>query len=325
MLTFDKAFTSLDKADSPAILLGNGFSQAWNAGIFNYANLLAIADFGPRDKLLRSLFDRLGTYDFEAVMRVLLSSETVLELYSASDDLLRSIKEDQEVLKNALLVAVSATHPSLPSEVTQAQYQSVRKFLSGFGKIFTVNYDLLMYWARNASDMPPAHWRTDDGFRAGCLWMDSETHQDVFFLHGGLHIYEDALGVKKHIYSQVGNGIIEQVKTNLAINRFPLFVSEPTQEKKKQRIDKSPYLAFCYRALREISDPIFIYGHSLDENDRHIFRELRVSPSKRIFISIYGDENSEANVRVKANALAYFGRPGRDVEFFDANTANVWG
>lgn len=324
MQTFEEAWGMLDPDERPTIILGNGFSQSWNAQIFNYANLLDVADFGDRDKQIRGLFNKFETYDFEAIMRALLSSQFVLEIYEADKDLVAIVEEDQQILKDALLRAISTSHPGLPSEVTNGQYQSARRFLSSFSNIFTVNYDLLMYWARNMSDIQPIEWRTDDGFRAGQLWKGYETDQNVHFLHGGLHIYDGPTGAKKHAYNGMGSSIIEQVKNNLAENRFPLFVSEPTYQKKKKRIENSPYLAYCFRALAEITGSIFIYGHSLDENDRHIFSQVKSCSANKIFVSIYGDENSEANTQVKASAFAYLDRPGRQVYFFDASTAKIW-
>lgn len=324
MKTFEEAWEMLDADERPAIILGNGFSQSWDAKIFNYANLLEVADFGERDKQIRGLFDKFETYDFEAVMRALLGSEYVLEVYAADKDLIAAIKKDQEILKEALLKAISASHPELPSQVANEQYQSVRGFLSRFGNIFTVNYDLLMYWARNMDDIAPVGWNTDDGFRGGRLWKGYGTAQEVHFLHGGLHIYDGYAGVQKHAYKQAGTSIIEQVRSNLAENRFPLFVSEPTQQKKVKRIERNPYLAYCFRELAEIETSLFIYGHSLDANDQHIFNQVRICSANKIFVSIYGDEANEANARVKANALAFLSRPDRQIDFFDASSAKVW-
>lgn len=326
MLTFEEAWGLLAPGTRPAILLGNGFSQAWNHQIFNYASLLQAADFEQRNTEIRELFDRLETWDFEAVMRALLASQTVAEVYRLNQEIIDVIKSDQEILKRALLTAISNSHPRLPNEVANEQYTAVRNFLSRFGQIFTVNYDLLMYWARN-QDLEPA-WNSDDGFRHEQLWKGFGTHQDVHFLHGGLHIYEHSRGVKKHAYTgEVGGGIVEQVRSNLERQppRFPLFVAEPTYEKKKQRIDRSPYLSYCFQALTRVDEPIFVLGHSMDENDQHIFEAIRTSNSRQIFVSVFGDEHSAANRRQIANARAFLDSRGTDISFFDASTVAVWG
>lgn len=326
MLTFDEAWDTLAPDTHPAILLGNGFSQAWNAAIFNYASLLQVANFEDREPQIREIFNRLNTWDFEAVMRALESAEMVAEVHALDLRIIERIQLDQEILKNSLLSAVSDSHPRLPSELTVAQYQAVRLLLGRFSQIFTVNYDLLMYWARN-QDLEPA-WQTDDGFRAERLWRGYGTEQEIHFLHGGLHLYEEQSGTRKHAHTgEIGGGIVDQVRANLNMQppRFPLFVAEPTYLRKKQRIDRSPYLTFCLRKLETSAAPIFILGHSMDENDRHIFDAIRKSEARQIFVSIFGDDQSDANRRLRANALAFLGGPGKYVDFFNADTVRAWG
>ena len=63
----------------------------------------------------------------------------------------------------------------------------------------------------------------------------------------------------------------------------------------------------------------------MDANDGHIFEQLKASRVTRVLVSIHGDEYSEANTRTKANARAFLENARRSVEFFDAETASVWG
>ena len=221
MLTFQEALGKIDKEEIPSLLLANGFSQAWSAKIFNYANLLEAADFGERDAVIRSLFTKLNTYDFEAIMRQLVAAETVCEAYGVERETINQIKEDQEHLKQALITAISNTHPHLPHEVTEEQYSFVRKFISGFNQVFTVNYDLLLYWSRNKNDLPPENYRTDDGFRAQRRWEGHNTNQEVHFLHGGLHIYDSGSSIKKHAFTEAGETIIVQVERKSRTMEIP--------------------------------------------------------------------------------------------------------
>src|SRR5690606_40531822 len=50
------------------LLLGNGFSIAWNKDIFNYESLYNSIDFSKK-KRLKKVFDQLKTTDFEYVLR----------------------------------------------------------------------------------------------------------------------------------------------------------------------------------------------------------------------------------------------------------------
>ena len=324
MLTFQEAIDSLDEDETPSIVLANGFSQAWSAEIFNYQNLLDAADFGDREDVIRPLFTSLGTYDFEIISRQLTAAETILRSYDPGNGLIGRFIEDRMVLKDALIAAISNTHPDLPSEISDDQYAAVRTFLSQFKQIFSLNYDLLFYWARNKNDLDPQNYSTDDGFRAGRRWEGYGTGQEVHFLHGGLHIYDTGLSIKKHVCTEYGDTIIEQVRANLEAGNFPLFVSEPDYQKKKHRITHNPYLNYCYRELGRLNGSLFIHGHSFDENDKHIFDQIKSSSVNRIFVSIFGNEHNESNTRTKANARAFLEKFDRDVDFYDAESAPVW-
>lgn len=324
MLSYQDVLNQLGKDETPSILIANGFSQAWDSTIFNYSSLLDAASFGNRNAEIRGLFTASNTYDFEAIMRQLVSTQIVLETYGEDQQIIDRVKQDQEILKEALLTAIADTHPKLPSEVTNDQYIAVRKFLSKFKTVFSLNYDLLFYWARNKSDLDPADYDTDDGFRWPNTWKITETNQNVYFLHGGLHLYDDGLSIRKHACTDDGETIIEQVKENLSKGRFPLFVSEPTDAKKKEKIKNNPYLYYCFRKLEELSGTLFIHGHSIDENDKHIFEQLVSSRVNKVYVSIFGNENSSANKKTKANALTYISSPTVSVEFYQAETAPIW-
>jgi len=326
MISFNDAMATVEEGDKPSILLGNGFSRAWRNDTFNYANLLGVADFKDRKTEICNLFKLLNTYDFEAVMRSLVAAKTVLDAYGENRDLVEQIERDQQFLKDALIIAISQTHPDRPTEVSQAQYTATRTFLSRYKQIFTVNYDLLFYWAINKDELPPKGHFTDDGFRQECKWQEHDTNQNAYFLHGGLHIFDSETDIEKHSSPKSGIGIVDLVKDNLERGNFPLFVSEPTSAKKKRRIEHNPYLDFCFRSLRQVTGTFFIQGHSMDENDKHIFYQLKQSRVNKFFVSIFGDENSEGNERVKANAQAYLKSETSDVDvaFYDAESAPIW-
>jgi hypothetical protein len=162
MISFNEAMATVEDGDKPSILFGNGFSRAWRNEVFNYANLLNVAKFTDRETEIRKLFTLSGTYDFEAVMRSLVAAKAVLEAYGDNEALVEMIERDQQLLKDALITAISITHPERPTEVTNDQFISVRRFLSRYDQIFTVNYDLLFYWARNMNALPPENYSTDD-------------------------------------------------------------------------------------------------------------------------------------------------------------------
>jgi hypothetical protein len=103
VLTFKEAMNSMKEGEKPSVLLGNGFSQAFDKNIFNYSNLLEAADFGTRKTVLKPLFKGMGTYDFEVVMKQLVAAQSVLEVYGVDDGALDQIKRDKKLLKEALI------------------------------------------------------------------------------------------------------------------------------------------------------------------------------------------------------------------------------
>lgn len=318
--TFEEKLDSLDVEETPSVLLANGFSQAWNHNIFNYENLLQRANFGARDRNIRDIFNKFETFDFEHVMRALEAAETVCESYGVDRAKINEIKADQEQLKNSLIQVISQTHPLRSSSVTTAQYEAAKPFIIQFENIFTLNYDLLLYWIVNKSDIDPEGYFTDDGFRQ-TTWENMDS-QNVFFLHGGLHIYDTETRIKKQAFrGQADESIVDQVRDNLNQGKFPLFVSEPTHQKKRARIEHNPYLNSCFKALKKLSGPLFIHGHSMAENDKHIFDQINESGVDKVFISIYGNENSDANKETMANARRFI---DADIEFYDASTAPIW-
>ena len=322
MKSFDEVWDSLEEGKAKSIILGNGFSQAWSRDIFSYENLLEKADFGERDKSVKAVFEKFDTFDFEEVMKKLKAASEIVKLYGGDEKLTEKIESDSETLKDALIKVIAQTHPEYPYEVENHEYVATRKFIKEFSNIFTLNYDLLLYWSRNMDALEPKGYETDDGFRMGRTWQGYETEQEVFFLHGGLHIYEGAASIKKHAYSSSGKTIIDQVRENLEKNKFPIFISEPTSNKKKSKIEHNPYLNYCFRALSSLSGYVFIHGHSMAKNDKHIFDQVYKSSVETVYVGIFGDENTDNNKESMANARTYF---GRKVKFYDAATVPIWG
>lgn len=321
--TFEDKITSLKAKEKPSLLLANGFSQAWDHNIFNYQNLLQKANFGVRDATIKDIFTKFNTYDFEKVMRALEAAESVCDSYGVDQAKIDEIRADQEHLKNSLIQVISQTHPLRSSSVTTQQYECARPFIIQFQTVFTLNYDLLLYWVVNKFDIAPEGYHTDDGFRR-TTWENVQS-QNVYFLHGGLHIYDDDTLINKHAFrGDADISIVDQVRDNLNKGKFPLFVSEPTCDKKLARIKHNPYLNSCFKALKNLSGSLFLHGHSMSGNDQHIFNQINESNVDKVFISIFGDENSEQNRATIANARRFIDTRKINIEFYDAASAPIW-
>lgn len=310
---------------SKSVLLGNGFSMDWGHETFNYQNLYDRADFGTHQESLEKLFEAFETYDFERVMRVLLDAQQVAESHSICNDLSELATTEIGILRNALINVITDSHPESSIAIKPQEYSFVVSFLANFNKYFTLNYDLLLYWVANEYKLQLG---IDDGFRRpdGELKWCAPDKQNLFFLHGALHLFDLGNSIRKHTQIEHGR-ILDSVTENLSDDIFPLFVSEPSAELKHQKMIHNPYLNHCYRSLSEINGALFIFGLSFNDNDDHIFQALHEISEERlpkVFVGIFGSDQTPQNRKIIGKAISIFGNNNR-VVFFDSGSANVWG
>lgn len=338
LLTFEDALGEVAGDSQPHVLLGNGFSRACRDDIFAYDALFDRANFEVLSPHARDAFDRLETTDFEVVMRSLRQAGKLIDLYQKENKALADqLTSDADGLRDVLVSAIAGSHPERPADIEEGAYAACKRFLAHFRRIFTVNYDLLLYWALMQNEIEP-NVPCDDGFRkpeddvdAGYVtWEPENTYQqNVYYLHGALHIFDAGVEIQKFTWVNTGIRLIEQVRTALQQNLYPLFVAEGESSQKLERIRHSDFLSKAQRSLLNLGGSLFTYGHSLAENDSHILRLIAKSKVKQLFVALYGDPESVANQEIvgRAEGLAVL-RPAAKpltVQFYDAQSASVWG
>jgi hypothetical protein len=338
LLSFADALALAQGCGGRHLLLGNGFSIALRPDIFTYGTLLDRAkESGKLTPALAAVFKQLGTTDFEMVMEALQNAAMLIELYDEkSPKLAKRLRSDAEALRNVLAETIAAHHPARPYDITPEQYASCKRFLANFdGSIYTLNYDLLLYWTLMQSEVQP-QVESDDGFRDAeedgqqyVVWeVQNSIKQRVHYLHGALHIYDAGAELKKFTWSKTEIALVDQIKRSLAKREYPLIVTEGDCEQKLDRIQHSGFLNRAYRSLATIGGCLFIYGHSLAENDEHLLKLIDRGKTKKIFVGIFGDPTSKANQRIilRANQIPGRRRRGTEVEihFYDAQSANIW-
>ncbi|WP_461602379.1 DUF4917 family protein [Aeromonas rivipollensis] len=322
------------------LMLGNGFSISLFPKIFNYKTLSENIE----SERMKDLFRSIGTYDFEFVMRRLLETIDIVQLYDADGTISSHISNDIDELKKTLIHVISKSHPPKPSEITDRQYNSCREFLTNFdgGKIYTFNYDLLLYWVyMHFMDMPDLRLKCDDGFRypyqdehipfeerdTSLHWeIGMEQGQSVYYIHGAMHIFSDGSDIEKLSYSNTGVPLAEQVKGSIAQNKFPVFISEGTTSHKLARIKKNGYLSRTFSSLKSITGNLFIFGHSIRDEDNHVFDFINHNNGKlAIFIGVFGDLQQEHNKKILNKVEIWrTAFPKKKFEIYDAATVNVW-
>ena len=318
VIEFNKAIDATDGEDR-ALLIGNGFSAQY----FNYQYLLeksGLDDGTP----LRNLFTALNTADFEAVVRALEGAVVVENAYGNNAHA-KELDDHAQKVREALVQAINTTHPKHREDLGP-QYTSSAAFLEEFSTVFTLNYDLLLYWVNLEKRI------LNDGFGLGTSMgsfigpFSEGAFCHLFNLHGGLHLFDNGAGeILKAV--DTGSGVISTITSTIANkHRFPIYVAEGTSAQKMRKINSVAYLRHCYETLRQSSATIFIYGHSADENDAHVYRAIFASQTKHIYFGVYKPDAEK--LKTFDGLLAKYQKTaGSDTEytFFDSESAKVWG
>ncbi len=319
------------------LLLGNGFSRALRNDIFAYEALFDRADFGALSSSARKAFDALGTHDFEVVMKALRDAQRIVSLYApAASDAAEQMTRDADGLRDLLAETIAQNHPDRPHDVSAEAYRACRAFLAQFGgSIYTLNYDLLLYWALMQTELPPSII-SDDGFRQPedgpaefVTWDPTEAQQRVFYLHGALHLFDAGQSLNKMTWVNTGTPLVDQIRSALRDGLFPVIVTEGTSGEKKTKIMHSAYLSRGWRSFANITGTLFTFGFGMWLNDEHWLRLIERGKVSLVAVGLYGDPDSDANrvTRSRAVKMRSARSPKRPLEllFYDAGSAAVWG
>ncbi|MEW9807209.1 DUF4917 family protein [Mesorhizobium marinum] len=355
ILDFAEAIAKAKNYGKKHLLLGNGFSIACRPDIFAYGSLFEEAK-RTMSVELAGIFTAMGTQDFEEVIRALQKAAAIVGVYRpkllATKNLLLA---DAEKLKTDLIQAVAGRHPARPNEIADERYISCRIFLSKFvgenenGKIYTMNYDLLLYWAlmhEEEDELARIALIHDDGFRKDqedydapyVEWQgERAAHgQNIHYLHGALHLFDAGHQLQKYTWVNTGKALVDQANEALKKNLFPVFVAEGDSKSKLTKIQHSAYLHHNFKSFAGVCQTnskdgtaLFVYGHSFAKNDAHVLNLIGQGKIVHLFVSLYGDPDSNANQLIRNNVDKIVGLrpkgPALKVDYFDAASAEVWG
>jgi hypothetical protein len=324
------------------LLLGNGFSIACDS-IYKYGSLYDFAKKNGLTKHVQGVFDYIGTNNFEGVMRLLengiwLAAHYGLKVSSKSKS---EMSKDLESVKKALVEAIAKTHLPIPNDIGESRIKRCIDFIKPYHNIFTLNYDLLLYWVA----MSESELLRRDGFRNSdndpeaeyCVFSEHVGgDKGIFFIHGALHFYVEAGEVRKHTWKKTGIRIIKLVEDNLKHGKYPLFVAEGISEKKKIQIQANSYLSYCLGKLQRIQGPLVVFGLSLGESDQHILDAISYNNKlPEIYVGLYGNPSTDTNKEIKKRCMELVsirrkmienkGGNELEVNYFNAESANVWG
>ena len=325
------------------VLLGNGFSIACDP-VFSYASLYNAAVARGLSDRAQAVFARVGTNNFEGVMRLLERSHWIAEIYNLIEEGGSSpMLADAEIVKRTLVQAVTESHLAHTGLVPDEKKAAARRFLRPFHNIFTTNYDLLAYWVIMSSPTGP-QWQ--DGFRsdeddpAAPYVVFAERlggQQGLYYLHGALHLYVAHGELRKHTWIRTGRPLTELVRESLAEGEYPLFVAEGEPSKKLEQIQRTGYLWYCLDKLARVRGPLVILGHSLGPADQHLADVVSGNTDlPHIAVGLHGDPSSPENRAICASAEAIRARRAAlverrargqelEVSYFESESAQIWG
>lgn len=300
------------EVNSPSLLLGNGFSVGIEPA-FGYDALVNM--FGEEEiggfSCTRRIFERLGTKNFENVLRAVYHASIV------SIDNEDAINTLYQGIKSSLVSAVGRVHPARD----RVPLRTISNELINYSSIFTTNYDLIPYWSIlhvNTDSFVDFFWGRGGRFDPYNVEV-KKGRIPIFYLHGAIHLRNSLLGevFKTSVSDEVPDNFFE----GISAGEFPLFITEGGYEMKHLRIQESPYLRFCYDSLRRVGGELVIYGHALNQEfDQHIINALNSSSLEVIYISVFSGL-SESEKREFISRIGYLLDPSdAELRFFDTDT-----
>lgn len=342
--TFDDVVAAIGKNPKRPfhLLLGNGFSMAYDADIFSYN---ALHDFivSLDDDDLNMILGVIETKNFEVIMQQLDNFSALIDAFGGNAVLKEKIDAASDKLKNGLLDAVRALHPehvfTVPENESTACSRFLKTFIDTSGSLFSTNYDLLLYWIlmrnkivehidgfgrelENADEFPAP----EDQQWSDLFWGVNRDEQNVFYLHGALPFFDGGAEVLKEVYDSQ-HYLLEKISERMERGEYPIFVTAGDGAQKLAHIRHNQYLTHCYDSLSSIEGSLVSFGFNFGGNDEHIIDALNraAKHGRKIFpkllsmyIGVYSDEGRQHIENIADKLMC-------KVHIFDAKTVDVWG
>ena len=341
--TFDDVLASIKRNPDRRfhLLLGNGFSIAYDSAIFSYN---ALHDFIKKldDKDLSTIHGVIETRNFEVIMQQLDNFSALIAAFGGAPKLKKKVDAASAKLKKSLLEAVRALHPEHVFKVPQEQSEACSRFLKVFldsgGCVYSTNYDLLLYWVlmRNSIvnhvdgcgrelENPGEFVEPEEQIWSELTWGKNRDEQNVFYLHGALPFFDNGVAVIKEEYDEY-NYLLEKISARMEKGEYPIFVTAGVGKQKLTHIMHNQYLTYCYESLCEIEGSLVTFGFNFGPYDEHIIAAINRAakqgtkvPDKlwSLYIGVYSDEDVKHIEQIASKFKC-------KVHLYDAKTAHVW-
>ncbi|MGI0107042.1 DUF4917 family protein [Salinimicrobium sp. WS361] len=341
---YNAVLEKLNKRKDPKhLIMGNGFSMAYDHKIFSYN---ALYDFIEKleDPILSKLFKVINTKNFELVMQQLDYFIVIAEAFDTDKKLTQKLKGANSKLRSSLIDAITDLHPEHVFEIAEEKSEKCAAFLNEFlekdGKVFTTNYDLLMYWvlmrnnATKGIDGFGKEVLNPQGVKRGAepelsdlYWGKNKDDQTVFFVHGTLPIFDTGIEIIKEVYDSE-HYLLQNVKERLDKKEYPIFVTAGNGEEKLKHIMHNRYLSFCYEELTKIEGSLISFGFNFGSYDEHIIDAINKAAKQggtpkdgrrlwSVYIGVYSKQDLDHIKEIQEKFKC-------KVNVYNARTAPIW-
>lgn len=341
--SYDEIIAYLDRSKRKRhLLFGNGFSMAYDPKIFSYNALSTFID-DSENELLKQLFKVVNTKNFESIMQQLDNFVEIAKVFGIEQSFIGKVLTANEALKDSLIEAVKELHPEhvfvVPEEKSKRCHQFLTHFLSKGGKIYSTNYDLLMYWVlmRNNSELANDGFGRelenaeavkfgDDHVWSELRWGINKEKQAIFYLHGTLPIFDTGIEVIKEEYDSQ-HYLLQKINQRMAAKNYPIFVTAGNSREKLNQIMHNKYLAFCYDDFCNIEGSLITFGFNFGEYDSHIIDAINKAanhgmPSGEKLLSVYIGVYSDESMDYIQSIVSRF---RCKVNLYNSRTVSIWG
>lgn len=343
--TYPDIVKDLEKKERTVhLLMGNGFSIAYDSKIFSYRSLSQHVKESDNE-ILKKLFSVVDKSNFEEIMKDLDTFITISDALDCDDETKNKLIDARDSLKAALITSVKELHPEFVYNIPKEQSMKCANFLYSYikkgGYLFTTNYDLLMYWVlmRNKSDEVAIDGFGRDAENTGdeyipsdeiewseLRWGKHKESQNTFYLHGALPLFDTGIDIIKEEYDGF-NYLLENVKKRIDKKEYPIFVTAGSGNDKLNHIMHNKYLSYCYETLSNIQGSLITYGFNFGEYDEHIIDAINhaAKPGHKypdrllsIYIGVFSEEDKKHIESIEHKFKC-------KVHIFDSKTADIWG
>ncbi|MEQ8926077.1 MAG: DUF4917 family protein [Fulvivirga sp.] len=323
------------------LLLGNGFSMAYDKDIFSYNALFNFIQ-NLKDQTLSKVFKAINTKNFELVMQQLDNFIEIAISLNADKGFIDQLKDSHNSLQNSLIDSIKELHPehvfTIPEEKSKHCFNFLDGFISSNGKVFTTNYDLLLYWvlmrnkAKGAVDgfgreivNPEAYQEGEEFQYSELIWGKYKKEQSVYYIHGTLPFFDNGIDIIKEEYTS-DHYILENIKSRLDKKEYPIFVTAGNGEEKLAHIMHNKYLTHCYEELCNVQGSLITFGFNFGEYDEHIIDAINRASKYglksgdklfSVYIGVYTKKDFEHIQSIKKKFLC-------KVNLYNAQTAKIW-